>query len=261
MTAKRRNTISPLRRVQSEVLMESDTSPKFVVLGGRGARGKSTVARYAVERAAEAGRGVCVADADRSKTTGLSRFLEDVVRPTDLDDLAMAEWFEELVNQLEKAKATVVVDLGGGDDAFFRFADDVQLATLLSGAGITPILLHVMGPDTAELELVELQQQGGGFWPEHRALVLNEGVMPAGRGRDSAFASVRRHKTTKAFTESGGRVVFFPRLSCMDRVNDRDWSFRKAAADPDFGLVGRQSVVLWRRKVDSEFAEIANWLP
>jgi hypothetical protein len=51
------------------------TLPQFIVPLGRGARGKSWWARWAIERAQSQGREIVVADADRTNPT-LSSYFE-----------------------------------------------------------------------------------------------------------------------------------------------------------------------------------------
>jgi len=64
------------------------------VLLGRGRTGKTTWARWAIERARAAGRSVAIADGDRNNAT-LGSFYPDASSPAASDDVTVAAWMEE----------------------------------------------------------------------------------------------------------------------------------------------------------------------
>lgn len=238
-------------------------NPRLIVVDGRGGAGKTTLARFMVERANDAkpARPMAVADAERLKV-GLSQYLEGVMQPEDTTPQGMVDWFTALVDGIAETKQTLVLDLGGGDDAFAGFARSVSLSDLLVRVGITPVLLHVMSADPAELDLVDSAGRAGGYWPAARALVLNE-AMGGGRSRTQAFTPVRNHPVAKAFVKGGGKVVYLLRLPVMAHLNEKRLSFSRAENLPpkEFGIVGQQSVMLWRRWMEAEFDPVKEWLP
>lgn len=113
-----------------------DHRPKLVVAQGRGGTGKSVFIRTVVERAQNAGREPAVADADRTNAT-LPLFFADVIRPEYQDETSVHDWLDEVVNQQVEKKMTVVLDMGGGDQVFKRFARELELAPAMEAAGIT----------------------------------------------------------------------------------------------------------------------------
>ena len=86
-----------------------------------------------LERAQEAGREPAVADADRTNAT-LAAFFKGVIRPDHPDDQTVHEWLDDLVNQQAENRKTVILDMGGGDQVFKRFARELELAKLMESA-------------------------------------------------------------------------------------------------------------------------------
>ena len=234
--------------------------PKLVVAHGRGGSGKSTVLRYLAERAQDAGREIVIADADRTNAT-LAAFFEGVVRPEHGEEVIVADWLDALVTQQAEEQLTVLLDMGGGDQVFDRFAREVQLADLMASAGVVPVALHCIGTDLDDLAYLRSVEEAGAFCPEATVLLLNEGVIRDGRPRDAAFSGVRAHPIFRKALERGAREVWFPRLPCMQAVNDGRLLFGKAEALPSFGLTNRQRVVMWRRAVEEALLPVREWMP
>jgi hypothetical protein len=182
-----------------------------------------------------------------------------VLRPDHPDDQTVHDWLDDLVNQQAEDRATVILDMGGGDQVFKRFAQELELAKLMDGAGIMPVALHLMGSDIDDLAYLQDVEQTGAFCPTATVLVLNEGLIRDARPADVAFAEVREHSIYKAALKRGAREVRFPKLACMQEVNSRRLLF--AAAETTLGLTNRQRVAIWRREVEKALAPVADWLP
>jgi len=237
----------------------ADTRPKLVVTHGRGGTGKSTFVRVMFERAQSAGRPPILADADRTNAT-LQAFFKGVVRPDYPDERTVHDWLDAVVNQQAADKVTVVLDMGGGDQVFKRFAMELRLAELLDEAGIMPVALHFIGPDLDDLSYLNDIEQSKAFCPPATALILNEGLIKDGRPKEAAFSEIRAHTIFQAAIRRGAREVWFPRLGCMQEVNSRRLSFANAEA-AELGLTNRQRVAIWRRVVEQAIQPIAEWLP
>jgi hypothetical protein len=231
---------------------------KLIVTHGRGGTGKSTFVRILAERAQDAGRDVVMADADRTNAT-LAAFFKDVIRPEYPDDKTVTDWLDDLVNQQAEDRMTVILDMGGGDQVFKRFAASLELASLLDGADIMPVALHFIGPDVDDLAYLADIENSGAFCPRQTALVLNEGLIRDARPREAAFAEVRAHSVYQAALKRGAREIWLPRLGCMQDINTRRISF--GAAERSLGLTNRQRVAIWRREVEKALAPVAEWLP
>ena len=238
--------------------MAPERRPKLVVTHGRGGTGKSTFVRVLLERAQEAGREVAAADADRTNAT-LSSFFAAVLRPDHPDDQTVHDWLDDLVNQQAEDRMTVILDMGGGDQVFKRFARELELAKLMDGAGIMPVALHLIGPDLDDLAYLHDVEQTGAFCPTATVLVLNEGLIRGGQPPEVAFAGVREHAIYKAALKRGAREIRFPKLACMQEINERRLLF--AAAEKSLGMTNRQRVAIWRREVDKALLPASDWLP
>ena len=232
--------------------------PKMVVTHGRGGTGKSTGVRILKERADEAGRPVVIADADRTNAT-LGAFYSDVLRPEFPDEKTVADWLDELVNTQAETRMSLLLDMGGGDQVFKRFAASLDLAALLQAEGITPVALHFFSPDIDDLAYLLDIEQSGAFCPPQTVLVLNAGLIKDARPIDVAFAELREHSIYLAALKRGAREIVLPRLSCMQEVNSRRLSF--LGAEKALGLTNRQRVAMWRREVAKALAPVADWLP
>jgi hypothetical protein len=232
--------------------------PKLLVTHGRGGTGKSTFVRVLIERTRDADREAAIADADRTNAT-LASFFTDVLRPEHPDDQTVLDWLDDLVNQQAEDRISVILDMGGGDQVFKRFAASLELASLLDGANITPVALHFIGPDIDDLAYLKDIEESGAFCPPQTVLVLNEGLIRDARPREAAFAEVRNHSVYRKALDRGAREVWFPRLACMQEINTRRLLF--AAAEASLGLTNRQRVAIWRREVDKALAPISDWLP
>jgi hypothetical protein len=236
----------------------ASNQPKLVVTHGRGGTGKSTFVRMMLERAQERGREVAVADADRTNAT-LAAFFSDVIRPDHPDDQTVHDWLDDLVNKQAEDRMSIILDMGGGDQVFKRFAKELELAKLMESADIMPVAVHLIGPDIDDLAYLHDVEQSGAFCPSATILVLNEGLIRDARPRDVGFATVREHPIFLTALRRGAREIWFPKLACMAEVNARRLLF--AAAEQSLGLTNRRRVEIWRREVEKALAPVADWLP
>jgi len=200
-----------------------------------------------------------LADADRTNAT-LQTFFTGVIRPEYPDEKTVHDWLDAVINQQAADKVTVILDMGGGDQVFKRFAMELQLSELLEGAGIMPVALHFLGPDLDDLGYLNDIEQSNAFCPRATVIILNEGVIKDGRPKEAAFSDIRAHPIFLAAIKRGAREVWFPRLGCMQEVNSRRLSFADAER-AELGLTNRQRVAIWRRAVEQAIEPIVDWLP
>jgi hypothetical protein len=171
----------------------------------------------------------------------------------------VADWLDELVNTQAETRMSLMLDMGGGDQVFKRFAASLDLAALLQAEGITPVALHFFSPDIDDLAYLQDVEASGAFCPAQTVLVLNEGLIKDGRPVDAAFAEMRDHSIFRAALKRGAKEIVLPRLTCMQEVNSHRLSF--AGAEKELGLTNRQRVAMWRRAVAKALAPIDSWLP
>lgn len=243
--------------------------PKLVIPLGRGVRGKSVFARWACERARNAGRQIILADADRNNQT-LAAFYPDhgsVLSPEHVSGSYMRDWLIHLIELQVEQQATVIVDFGGGDLVLKELAAELDIVELLTSNGIDPVAVHLLGPDLddqAYFNSVEDSTALGRplFAPPMTMIVANYGVVPAARPVDTAFSDLLGcDALVRAASDRGAVMVTMPRLAPMKIIEDLRMPFLDARTSPKLGLVNRQLVSTWWRDMDRSFAPVQAMLP
>jgi hypothetical protein len=248
--------------------------PLFIVLAGRGGTGKSFLVRWICERTFAAGRSVVIADGDRTNRA-LPRFFDDVQAPTSSDDRVVRRWLETIIEQMVVGRFSVVIDLGGGDMVLKQLALELDLQAMLEEQGVSPIILHLIGPEVESLgyldsvEAVDFASPSGKplFAPEQTALILNEGLVAEDLDPAEVFAPIRENKVFKAAVRRNAQTILMPRLKPAYEVNRRHIAFADASNGhtkeglPPLGITDRQRVRMWLRAMDAAFAPLTTWLP
>jgi hypothetical protein len=246
----------------------SDGPPpaKFVVTLGRGSRGKTWWMRWAAERAQDQGRDVVIADADRTNAT-LEAYFNNVLRPPSPDDADVRDWFKGICERQIEKHFTVLLDLGGGDLILKQVASEIGLSDFLAAHGVQPVAVHLIGPELDDLAYLRDLEEDALFAPEATLLVLNEGLVPAGRSVEAAFKVVITNPIFLEALERGAKPFWMPRLAPAHEVNERRLTFAAAEASRvkkgqlPIGPWNRQLIANWRRAMEKNFADAADWLP
>lgn len=260
-------------RDRSSSVPESTTqAPKLVVLLGRGRVGKSTLGMWMAERARLEGRSLIIADIDRTVAT-LPAFFGDVSQPDSGEDDDVSGWLNALFETQIEKRSTILLDTGGGDTLFGRYAKAFGLSQLLESAGVEAVAVHVMGPSRDDLTVLRDCEESGDFAPERVILVRNAAQVQGSRSADAAFKEVVSHKVYRQAVERGAREVLMPRLDNMNRLVAANALFNQAATDnalkvvatngarDPFGLFNRRLVWLWLKAMTENFEPVAGWLP
>lgn len=242
-------------------------TPKLVLPLGRGNHGKTLFVRWAMERANSRGREVVVADADRTNPT-LDRYFSNVLQPESADNVEMMEWLKHLVEQQIKDKFSAFIDLGGGDLLLKQASMEIDLCSFLEENGITPVAVHLIGPNPDDLAYLAELERDSLFAPAATILVLNEALTPPHRTAKAAFRStILDHEIFQSACSRGAKVVFIPRLKSVDEIESRRLGFQAAVAgkldagQTPIGPWDRQYVVHWLRAMENNFSPVLGWLP
>jgi len=244
---------------------QAETAPVFVAPVGRGGRGKSEWARWAWERGFRMGRPVLAADGDRTNPT-LTAFVPAASRPESPAAEDVKAWLGSLLERQIAERASLVLDLGGGDLVLKEFAREVGLVEFLGSYGVEPVAVHLIGPDLDDLAYLR-DMEDGIFAPRRTVLVLNEGIIPTGRATANAFRPVVEHKIFQDALDRGAKAVVMPRLPCMADLDRLRLHFEDAEAGAEkdgvyrVGPVDRFRVKTWRKAMEEAFAPVASWLP
>ena len=241
--------------------------PKIIFWVGRGKTGKTTGIRWQAERVIRNNAVMLMADMDPTNDT-FSKYVGNVARPPEASDPALAlKWLDRLLQYALEQKATLLVDLGGGDTTLRRLVEDLpDLVSAIEASGFAVILFHAIGPQEEDLSPLATMEALG-FHPTCTAIVLNQGLMEVGATPDAAFARVFRHSAFRAAVARGAVVVWMPRLQAAEQVEIRRLHFQGAVNGENgqgktpLGPFDRQRVANWLRQMEENFGGIESWLP
>lgn len=244
-----------------------DVRPKLILLLGRGSRGKTLLARWMIDRAANAGRTVIPADGDRTNLT-LARFFPSTESPPSADDADVRTWVAGLVEALLAGGRDTALDLGGGDLILKGVAREMDLLAWLTGLGVDVVVVHLLGPSIDDAAYLQSVEEGGLLASPTTILVLNEGTVPVGRSPHAAFSeTVQTMPIFAATVARGARLVSMPRLEAAPELEEGGLTFHLAtqglapAGGRPLGPWKSQQVAIWLRRMEERFASVAEWLP
>ena len=110
------------------------------------------------------------------------------------------------------------------------------MLTVWRSIGIRVVVVHVVGPDAADLDYLDTCEAGGLFAAPATLIVQNAGLVMTPGGVSAAFAAISDHKTVQRVKGRGGVVTRMPLLVCMLEVTKRKLGFVEAyegKAGPD----------------------------
>lgn len=230
------------------------------VLLGRGRTGKTTWARWAIERARAAGREVAVADGDRNNAT-LGSFYPDASSPAASDDVSVTAWMEELAEGTILNRGRLVLDMGGGDRSFATVAERHGFNDVLPAEGVDLTAWYFLAGGRDDFETLA-QMEAQGFRPPRTVIVLNEGLAPVVPADQDPFTAALRAKSVRAVLDRGAKLLRMPAvpLATMVEADNLFVGIRDAAGGgvprDEAGLphAGARPLNLWRRN------ELKKWL-
>ena len=204
-----------------------------------------------------------------NRTYSLSMFSDNVLEPTGADAEDVKAWLEDRFAHLVEHRYDAVLDIGGGDTPLARLVEEVPIIRTLERRGIRVLLVHVLGPEMADLDYLEKFMAENLLAPEATLIVLNDGLVLSGRSAQYAFSAVKEHPALLKALEHGGEMVLMPRLSCMSQVTDRHLTFADAMngvnkpGTPSLSFFDQERVaVWWDRELPKFYSSIpALWLP
>ena len=247
------------------------------VLLGRGRTGKTTWARWAIERARAAGRSVAIADGDRNNAT-LGSFYPDASSPAASDDVTVAAWMEEQAETTILSRGRLVLDMAGGDWSFATLAERHAFNEVLPAEGVDLTAWYFLAGGRDDFETLAFMEALG-FRPPRTAIVLNEGLAPAMPAGQDPFATALRSKGVQQALDRGAKLVRMPAvpLATMVEADNLFIGIREAAGGgvpkgedglphPDarpLNLWRRNELKKWLALMEQRHAEagVIGWLP
>ena len=259
--------VQPPDGADLELLAVPERRPRLVLPMGRGSRGKTLLARWAIGRAENAGRSPVIADGDRTNQT-LARYFPRAVSPPSADDGDVRTWIAGLVEAQLAERHDIVLDLGGGDLVLKGLARELDLLSWLGSLGIDVVPVHLLGSSIDDAAYLQSCEDGGLLASPTTALVLNEGTLPPGRSAHAAFAeTIQTMPVFAATIARGARLVAMPRLEPALDLEEGGIPFHLAAQGlasagvRPLGPWKAQQTSIWLRRMEANFAPIAEWLP
>lgn len=208
-----------------------ETQPILLIAVGRQRVGKTVVLNSLAQYYQERGADLRIWNADLlNQTHAISKFHPGalVAPPGNFEDTKA--WIEERIHDQIENRYDAILDVGGGETALNRLAQEVQLVETLEMHGIRPVAMHVIGPDAADTDYLNTFLQSELFAPEATILVLNEGLVTSGRSANIAFREVQQHPVVVDALKKGADLVVLPALGCMEQVTARGLTFSAAAS-------------------------------
>ncbi|HEY5284477.1 MAG TPA: hypothetical protein VIM14_16930 [Polyangia bacterium] len=245
--------------------------PVFLLIGGNGS-GKTTWARWAIDRALAAGATPALAALDRGDRL-LARFFDNVAMPSqDAPELEGAAFVADFLAFVAEHRIPAVLDFGGGGDLYLKaaLADDPGLIDAVVGADMAVIEVLFLAPRQQDIQLL-VDMEATGIKPTATILVMNESMIERGTSFDDAFRGILTNQDFKAAVARGAYVVRVPRLfpqALALEIEDKFFRFSQAgagvSADPEVTPIrglDRSRVNRWLADMEAAHEAVRAALP
>ena len=259
---------------QSPVAEAVPANPHIsAIKAGRGNLGGSTILGPLSERAIYAGRSVLLADGD-VRNRGLSQYSTifdkyGFPRPASEESGELKRWYTDAFSAAIEKKASLIVDVGGGDRTLEEWANEDKLVQAADAMGLPVTGIFMCGPQPGDIEYLLSLWESQMFKPRKGIIVLNEWAVPVGHKPDNVFAPL--YTDSRLLDVEGMDVAFLriPKLTCMRDVQLSGLSFHDAAEGKN-GITGkpldpmrRWQVQNWLEVIEQNIAtaNITTWLP
>jgi len=215
---------------------------------------------------------VIIGDGDKGNPTLASFYPPEekggASQPISADIADVSEWVTSLSGEMALRRASLVLDLGGGDRVLAEHARDMNLPEFCEDVGAAALGVFMIGPDRDDFEHVLSIFRAGYFRAEHSILVLNYNLVKAGKNAVSAFEWLEGHPGYEEMLASGV-AIRMEKLACMEVMRAEGLSLNEAIergrgkssvpVDPARGY----QIKVWMNKMEKQFRTygIEEWLP
>lgn len=234
------------------IVRGEDRRPVLMMAVGRQRVGKTVFLNTGIQFFRKHGAEIEIWNADTLNAShSLSLFYDDVRMPGSARPEDVKTWIEGRFTDMVEKRYDAILDAGGGETPLSRLVDELPIVSTLEDEGIRVVLVHVLGPEMADLDYLSSFLKGRRFAPEATLLVLNEGLILSGRSPEAAFAEIKKHPVILSAMKNGAVTAGFPRLPCMADVTDRGLTFEDAMngvaknGQPPLSLFNKPRVRRW----------------
>ena len=185
-------------------------------------------------------------------------------QPADLK-----QWVTDLIGRAVDERASLVLDLGGGEAILRDYNEDTSLVEFCDEVGMESVGLFMCGADPADFDHVVGIWDSGHFRPRQSILVFNEFLAPPGRSALGAFDFVMKRPEYDRLMEEGVRCLTIPRLVPMPAMRNAGLSFHDAIegkpgrSGKPLGPMERHQLRKWVERLEEGLSAIQaeDWLP
>jgi hypothetical protein len=254
------------RSPRTQPIPDLTTLAKLWLLIGEGNTGKTTLARYLIERLDEHNKLpntmiAALAPGNRN----LVSFAAGTLQPPTADPRETAIWASEYLEALQKARWSGVWDFGGGDTALRTLIEaQPNLAERSEQEGLAVVAGYLFSPRLDDLAFLK-SLDGMGFRPRATLLILNLGTA---EGVPSAFDAIRRQPEYKSALDRGAVEIWMPAMPQLvaleiEQARAKFAHARDGHAAAEISLLDRVEIRKWLERMDAEFkeTEAAGWMP
>ena len=221
-----------------------------LILNGKGGVGKSFFAVNFVQYPKDKGIAHVAIDSDNENST-LKRFHSD----TRFLDLEKRRELDGIFGALEKASLVVMDCRAASTDLFIDYFDEIDLPAVLSA--LDTVLTLVMPVNHESDSVDQVQRLADQFGKQCNYVVIRNAA------HSDSFALFESSEVRAQLTNKfGGREIAMCRLQdwLVEALNGESLTITAATKHPAFGLLDRQRLQTWQRKLYTEIESVAGLL-
>src|SRR5437899_3759721 len=221
-----------------------------LILNGKGGVGKSFFAVNFVQFLKDKGIGHIAIDSDNENST-LKRFHSD----THFIDLERRRELDGIFGALEKASLVVLDCRAASTDLFIDYFDEIDLPAVLSALDTALTLVIPVNHESDSVD--QVQRLADQFGKKCNYVVIRNAA------HSDSFALFESAEVRAQLKDKfGGREIAMSRLQdwLVEALNAENLTITAATMHPAFGLLDRQRLQTWQRKLYAEIESVAELL-
>jgi hypothetical protein len=221
-----------------------------LILNGKGGVGKSFFAVHFVQFLKDKGIAHIAIDSDNENST-LKRFHSDT-RFLDLDN---RRELDGIFAALEKANLVVMDCRAASTDLFIDYFAEIDLPAVLSAMATALTLVMPVNHESDSVD--QVQRLADEFGKKCNYVVVRNAA------HSDSFALFESSEVRVQLKDKlGGREIAMSRLQdwLVESLNAGNLTITAATKHPSFGLLDRQRLQTWQRKLYTEIESVADLL-
>jgi hypothetical protein len=221
-----------------------------LILNGKGGVGKSFFAVNFIQFLKDKGIAHVAIDSDNENST-LKRFHPD----TRFLDLEKRRELDGIFGALEKASLVVMDCRAASTDLFIDYFDEIDLPAVLSALDTCLTLVMPVNHESDSVD--QVQRLADQFGKKCNYVVIRNAA------HSDSFALFESSEVRAQLKDKfGGREIAMSRLQdwLVEALNAENQTITGATKHPAFGLLDRQRLQTWQRKLYAEVESVSDLL-